>query len=59
MYIDKRVVETLKAAYLEGEIAEEYLRNLLDRNFIIMEEFLLIIEEPFIELTDKFVNPQN
>jgi hypothetical protein len=58
MYLDERVVKTLRTSYLEGEITEEYLRNLLDRNLLILEEFLLIIEDPFIE-DSKFVNSQN
>lgn len=47
MQLDERVVKTLRTAYLEGEIVESYLRNLLDRNLIILDEFLAIIEEPF------------
>jgi hypothetical protein len=43
---DQRVIDALRAAYLEGEISEGYLRNLLDRNMLHLEEFVAITEEP-------------
>jgi hypothetical protein len=42
---DQRVIDALRTAYLEGEVTESYLRNLLDRNLIHLEEFVSIIEE--------------
>lgn len=47
MLKDQRVINILRTEFLEGEITEDYLRNLLDRSLIIMEEFLAIIDEPY------------
>jgi hypothetical protein len=41
---DERIVKTLRAAYLEGQITEDYLRSLLDKNLIVLEEFTAIVE---------------
>ena len=42
---DNRLVNTLRTAFIEGEITEDYLRNLLDKNLIILEEFVAITEK--------------
>jgi len=44
---DEKLVKALRTAFLEGEISESYLRNLLDRNMLHLEEFVEIIEEPY------------
>ena len=41
---DTRIINTLRTAYLDGEITEDYLRNLLDKNLITLEEFTAITE---------------
>jgi len=47
---DEKLVKALRTAFLEGEIGESYLRNLLDRNMLHLEEFVAIIEEPLKEI---------
>jgi len=47
---DEKLVKALRTAFLEGEITESYLRNLLDRNMLSLEEFVAIIEEPFKDI---------
>lgn len=41
---DEIVIDDLKRAYLEGKITEDYLRNLLDKNAIVLEEFTAIVD---------------
>jgi hypothetical protein len=53
---DEKLVKALRTAFLEGEISESYLRNLLDRNMLHLEEFVAIIEEP---LKDNYYEDKN
>lgn len=40
---DERVVETIKELLTDGKITEDYVRNLLDRQRITLDEFVEIV----------------